>query len=260
MSEMCVQVSNLDKTFETQSSGVVHALHAVDLEVRYGEILTVLGPSGCGKTTLLNILAGFESPSSGVALVHGEPVGEPHPSRGVVFQQAALFPWLRVDQNMLYGPKATGQTEGAEDRMREILEAVGLASFSKAYPRELSGGMRQRVAIARTLMNNPEILLLDEPFGALDAQTRLEMQEYVLKIHALFGTSMLLITHDVDESIYIGDRVAIMSARPGSIVEIMDVDEPRPRSRDFLTSAPFAELKRRALDLLHPIEPTAAAG
>jgi NitT/TauT family transport system ATP-binding protein len=245
-----VDIRNVSKVYPTRSAGVIVAVEDISLSVRPGEVVSVVGPSGCGKTTVLNMLAGFERPTSGELMMNGQPIVDPSPVRGVVFQQAALFPWLRIGDNMLYGPRSTGETAGARARMRDILEAVGLSEFERAYPRELSGGMMQRISIARVLMNNPEVLLLDEPFGALDAQTRLEMQEYVLKVHSMFGTTMVLVTHDIDESIYIADRVVVMSSRPGRVLEILDVDEGRPRSRDFLTSMEFTDRKRRILDLL----------
>jgi NitT/TauT family transport system ATP-binding protein len=250
VAENRVEIKGVGKTYSTRSAGDIVAVQDFSLSVRPGEVVSIVGPSGCGKTTVLNMLAGFERATSGELLMNGSRINDPSPVRGVVFQQPALFPWLRISDNMLYGPRSRGEGAGAKARMHEILEAVGLTDFERAYPRELSGGMLQRISIARVLMNNPEVLLLDEPFGALDAQTRLEMQEYVLKVHAMFGTTMVLVTHDIDESIYIADRVVVMSPRPGRILQILDVNEPRPRSRDFLTSMTFVERKRTILDLL----------
>lgn len=247
-----VNLQAVSKVYETASGTPLTAVSDVDFQVDAGEIVSLLGPSGCGKTTLLNIVAGFEVASSGSVTVDDVEVEGPAPHRGVVFQEAALFPWLTCEDNVAFGPRARGMPRGeVASAVRSLLEVVGLDGFAGAYPRELSGGMRQRVAIARVLVNRPTLMLLDEPFGALDAQTRLQMQEYLVQIEELFPTTMILITHDIDEALYVSDRVAVMSARPGRIIEVLKIDTPRPRHRDFLTSTEFTNLKRRAIDLLN---------
>ena len=196
----------------------IRALDCVDLEIAEGEFVALLGPSGCGKSTLLNILAGFEDNSEGTALIDGSSIGRPGPDRGVVFQEAALFPWLTVWENVVFGPKMQGVARAEyEERARELLEIVGLQDFAKAYPSQLSGGMRQRVGIARVLVMRPRALLMDEPFGALDAQTRLAMQELLLRVWEKLNTTVVFVTHDIDEAILLADRVCVMTARPARI-------------------------------------------
>jgi NitT/TauT family transport system ATP-binding protein len=224
------------------------ALDSIDLEIGDDEFLTVLGPSGCGKTTLLNIIAGFDRPTSGDVRLDGEAILAPGPDRGVVFQEYALFPWLTVAQNIEFGlrerrvPKAQRRT-----RVREQIASVGLTGFERRYPQELSGGMRQRVAIARALVNDPKILLLDEPFAALDAQTRSLMQQELLRVWSAARRTAIFITHNIEEAILLGDRVVVMTARPGRIKEIVAVNLPRPRD---VTSAEFNETRRRIGSML----------
>jgi NitT/TauT family transport system ATP-binding protein len=222
----------------------VRALEDVSLTVNEGEFVALLGPSGCGKSTLLNLLAGFEKISSGKLLFDGTAVARPGPDRGVVFQEAALFPWLTVWQNVVFGPQVQDMARSEyESRARKLLELVGLASFADALPVQLSGGMRQRVGIARVLVMNPRALLMDEPFGALDAQTRLSMQQLLLDVWQQLGTTVLFVTHDIDEAILLSDRICIMSARPGHIIKTIPIKLARPRSIASLTSPEFSAYK-----------------
>jgi NitT/TauT family transport system ATP-binding protein len=224
------------------------AVEETSIRIEPGEFVCILGPSGCGKSTLLNTVAGYVMPDSGSVRVDGEVVTRPGPDRGMVFQQYSLFPWKTVKENVAFGPKMAGQSAaGAESIANTFLDMVGLARFANRYPAELSGGMQQRVGIARALANYPRVLLMDEPFGALDAQTRFMMQESLLNIWNEFGTTVLFITHDVDEAIFLADRVLIMSASPGRIIADLAVDLPRPRLPEMTADARFAELKRRCI-------------
>jgi NitT/TauT family transport system ATP-binding protein len=222
----------------------VRALDDVSIKVADGEFVALLGPSGCGKSTLLNLLAGFENATEGTLLFDGNVVTRPGPDRGVVFQEAALFPWLSVWENVIFGPRVQGIARDVyEPRARKLLDIVGLSSFADALPVQLSGGMRQRVGIARVLTMNPRALLMDEPFGALDAQTRLAMQQLLLDVWQSLGTTVLFVTHDIDEAILLSDRICVMSARPGRIVRSIDIGLARPRSLASLTSAEFLTYK-----------------
>ncbi|WP_029004387.1 ABC transporter ATP-binding protein [Azorhizobium doebereinerae] len=222
----------------------VRALDDVDVHLAEGEFMALLGPSGCGKSTLLNMLAGFEAQSAGAISFDGRSVVKPGPDRGVVFQEAALLPWLTVWQNVVFGPQVQGVSRSDyEPRAREILRVVGLDGFHDALPAQLSGGMRQRVGIARALVMQPRALLMDEPFGALDAQTRLSMQQLLLEVWQRFKTTVLFVTHDIDEAILLADRVCIMTARPGRIVRDIPITLPRPRSIDDLLTPEFVHFK-----------------
>jgi NitT/TauT family transport system ATP-binding protein len=236
-------VNNLSKTYEGVSP--VKALDNIELQVNAGEFVALLGPSGCGKSTLLNLIAGFEKPSSGILKVGGEPVTAPGPSRGVVFQEAALFPWLNVWENVIFGPKIAGlPKKDYVDRAEEMLKITGLSAFKQHLPVQLSGGMRQRVGIARVLTLGSQVLLMDEPFGALDAQTRLTMQELLLSVWQKLRTTVVFVTHDIDEAILLADTIYVMSARPGRIATRIPVPIERPRSLDLITSEVFNGLKR----------------
>jgi len=229
------------------------AVQDVSLSIAPGEFVCVLGPSGCGKSTLLGALAGHWTPSRGSIHVDGAPVAGPHPDRGLVFQQHTLFPWKKVLDNVGFGLKmqGVGRRERRE-RARELLGLVGLAGFEDRYPIQLSGGMQQRVEIARVLINHPRVMLMDEPFGALDAQTRLKMQELLLDVWARVNTTIIFITHDIDEALFLADRILVMSPRPGRIIDEIRLDFERPRHPDVMTSNHFTRLKRHCLDLLHP--------
>lgn len=237
-----VSFQNVSKVYRGQKD--VLALDDVSMAIDEGEFVALLGPSGCGKSTLLNLLAGFETATRGTLLFDGRPVSRPGPDRGVVFQEAALFPWLNVWNNVIFGPRVQGLARAAyEDRARELIKLVGLDVFADALPVQLSGGMRQRVGIARVLVMSPRALLMDEPFGALDAQTRLAMQQLLLDVWQSLGTTVLFVTHDIDEAILLSDRVCIMSKRPGRIVRTIPIELPRPRSLASLTSAEFIAYK-----------------
>jgi NitT/TauT family transport system ATP-binding protein len=224
------------------------ALDGIDLEIGDDEFLTVLGPSGCGKTTLLNIVAGFDHASDGTVQLDGEAVLKPGPDRGVVFQEYALFPWLTVAQNIEFGLRERGVAKAERQaRVREQILSVGLSGFERRYPQELSGGMRQRVALARVLVNDPKILLMDEPFAALDAQTRTIMQQELLRVWSAARRTAIFITHNIEEALLLGDRVVVMTARPGRIKEIVTVNLIRPRD---VTSVGFNETRRRITLLL----------
>lgn len=227
------------------------ALDGFDLTVKQGEFLCLLGPSGCGKSTLLNLLAGFLKPDCGQVLTDGTPVDGPGPDRGVLFQTPMLFPWLTTLDNVLYGPRARHQA-GAEARARAVhlLETVGLADAKDAYPHELSGGMRHRASVARVLVNKPRLLLMDEPFGALDAITRVAMQRFLLELWEREHITVVFVTHDVEEAALLGDRVCVMSGSPGRTRAVIEVDLPRPRSIETTETLPFVRLKRRIREAL----------
>jgi NitT/TauT family transport system ATP-binding protein len=228
-------------------------LRDVSFKVHRREFVCVIGPSGCGKSTLIRILAGLEKHSSGEVLLDDKPVKGPGPERGMVFQGYSLFPWLTVKRNVMFGPEMGGSDKTmAERHAREWLELVGLTQFADAYPHELSGGMRQRVAIARALVNEPRIMLMDEPFGALDAQTRSKMQAHLLDIWRNIDITVFFITHDLDEAIFLADRILVFKAHPGELQEIIEVPVPRPRSAAQSGSAEFRATKARLEALIHP--------
>jgi NitT/TauT family transport system ATP-binding protein len=236
-----------------EGSQAFDAVQDVSLSIAPGEFVCVLGPSGCGKSTLLGALAGHWTPSRGSVHVDGAPVAGPDPDRGLVFQQHTLFPWKKVLDNVAFGLKmqGVGRRERRE-RARELLGLVGLAGFEDRYPIQLSGGMQQRVEIARVLINHPRVMLMDEPFGALDAQTRLKMQQLLLDVWARVNTTIIFITHDIDEALFLADRILVMSPRPGRIIDEIRLDFARPRHPDVVTSSHFTRLKRHCLNLLHP--------
>jgi NitT/TauT family transport system ATP-binding protein len=233
-------------------NGPVVALRDINFQVRKREFISVIGPSGCGKSTLARLLAGLDSPSTGVVRVDGIPVSGPGADSGMVFQGYTLFPWLTVKKNVMFGPSLNSSLElRSEKRALEWLRLVGLEDFADAYPSQLSGGMKQRVAIARALANSPRVLLMDEPFGALDAQTRGRMQAHLLNIWAEADVTILFITHDLDEAIYLSDRIVVLGARPGRVLEIVDVPVPRPRDPAQLMSPHFLATKRHLEKLIH---------
>jgi len=224
----------------------------VSLDIRRREFITVIGPSGCGKSTFIRIVAGLDEATSGEILLDEKPVSGPGPDRGMVFQGYTLFPWLTVKRNVMFGLQMQGRsTPSAESEARQWLSMVGLSKFENSYPHELSGGMKQRVAIARALANEPRILLMDEPFGALDAQTRCKMQSYLLQIWKKVDVTILFITHDLDEAIYLSDRIMVLGTNPGGIREIIDNPVPRPRTLEQFISPEFLALKARLDELIH---------
>jgi NitT/TauT family transport system ATP-binding protein len=233
-------------------NGPVLALSDVSFEVKTREFVCVIGASGCGKSTLIRILAGLEKPTSGKVLLDGQVVEGPGADRGMVFQNYTLFPWLTVKHNVMFGLKMKGVPDlRAEAQVARWLDMVGLTAFADAYPSELSGGMKQRVAIARSLANRPRILLMDEPFGALDAQTRCSMQAHLLKIWESVDVTILFITHDLDEAIYLADRILVLAPRPGRVLEVIEVPVPRPRHQRQLLSGYFLATKRRLEALIY---------
>lgn len=235
-----------------QGAQAFDALQQIQLDIAPGEFVCVLGPSGCGKSTLLGALAGHLQPSHGEARIDNQPITGPSPDLGIVFQQHTLFPWYRVLDNLAFGLKMKGLGKAKRyAQARRILELVGLQGFEQAYPAQLSGGMQQRVEIARVLINQPRVLLMDEPFGALDALTRLKMQQLLLDIWQQIGTTLVFITHDIDEALFLADRILVMSPRPGQIIEDLRLDFARPRTTDLLSSHGFSEVKRHCLNLLH---------
>ncbi|MDQ0039496.1 ABC transporter ATP-binding protein [Variovorax boronicumulans] len=236
-----------------QGAQAFDAVQDITLHVEPGEFVCLLGPSGCGKSTLLGALAGHLTPASGVIHVDGEPVRGPHPDRGLVFQHHTLFPWKKVLDNVAFGLKMQGVGRRERHaRAHEMLRLVGLDDFAGFYPSQLSGGMQQRAEIARVLINHPRVMLMDEPFGALDAQTRLMMQRQLLDAWARVRTTIVFITHDIDEALFLGDRVLVMGPRPGRIAAEFALAFPRPRDPSLVTSPEFTALKRRCLQLLHP--------
>src|SRR6516225_11817064 len=226
-----ISVEAVTKTFGTKDA--VTALAGVDLKVNAGEFMSIVGPSGCGKSTLLYMLGGFLPPSGGKLLVGGNPVRKPGVDRGIVFQEYALFPWLTVYENIAYGLRMLKRPpEQIKATVQRYIDVIGLGGFEQRFPRELSGGMKQRVALARTFVYEPEILLLDEPFGALDAQTREIMQDELLRLWQSSRMTVLMVTHDVNEAVYLSDRVCVMSQRPGRIVKEFTIDLDRNANRE----------------------------
>jgi NitT/TauT family transport system ATP-binding protein len=240
-----LSVRDLRKVFESRSGEVV-ALDGVGFDIAEKEFVTVIGTSGCGKSTLLSIIAGLEEETAGEVMVDGRPVLAPGRDRGVVFQTYTLFPWLTAQQNVEFA--LTGSGAERAQVAREHLSLVGLERFADAYPKQLSGGMRQRVAIARALSYKPEVLLMDEPFGALDAQTRQLMQELLTRIWEEHRLTVMFVTHDIDEAVFLSDRVLVMTARPGKIKEDIEVGLERPRAFEMLSSPEFLEYKSKLLE------------
>ena len=249
-----LKVEDLSKKFDTPK-GEILALNKINLQIHRREFITVIGPSGCGKTTLIRILAGLDFPTSGNVLLEGKKMEGPGAERGMVFQDYTLFPWLSVKKNVMFGLEIKGLGSlKAEAEAMEWLEIVGLAKFAEAYPEQLSGGMKQRVAIARSLANRPEILFLDEPFGALDAQTRSSMQAYLLKIWQNVDVTIFFVTHDLDEAVYLSDRILVLRANPGEIDELIEVPVPRPRDPGQFLTPEFLATKKRLEELIRPPE------
>jgi len=254
-SEYALQIRNLGKTFLSDKGEPVEAVKDVNLDVLdkpgQGEFVCCLGPSGCGKSTVLKMVAGLMEPTTGEVLVCGEPVARPGRERGMVFQQYTSFDWLSVVENIEYGLRLQGirKRERREAAM-DYIKQVGLEGFEHAHPASLSGGMRQRVAIARTLANQPRVLLMDEPFGALDAQTRWNMQALLMQLWEKLDNTVVFVTHDVEEAIFLADRVCVFSARPGTIVNHVTISFPRPRELELKTSPEFGRMHDDVLQLL----------
>ncbi len=237
-----IAIERVSIVFSREAEQTV-AVAETSVSISPGEFVSILGPSGCGKSTLLNSVAGYITPTTGQIMIDGERITGPGPDRGMVFQQYSLFPWKTVRENVAFGPRLQGRAH-PEAVANTFIDMVGLTKFANRYPRELSGGMQQRVGIARALANYPRVLLMDEPFGALDSQTRHMMQENLLQIWAEFGITVLFVTHDIDEAVFLGDRVLVMSASPGRIIADIPVDLPRPRSPDLAVEDSFLKLRR----------------
>lgn len=247
--KVTLKLDNVSKSFaKIENDEVTHALNEVDLTLHSGEFVSLVGPSGCGKSTILRLIAGLIVPTTGTVSVDGKPVTKPSPERGMVFQKPTLFPWLTVEKNIAFSLRMQGKLKGNEDRVHRMLDVIGLDAFKDDYPDQLSGGMAQRVALVRSLINEPDILLLDEPLGALDEFTRMNMQDEILKIWYEKKQLAIMVTHDVDEAIYMGTRVLVMDANPGRIVEDIHIDQTYPRDR---SSASFVEYRNRILNRLH---------
>ncbi|WHZ11528.1 MAG: ABC transporter, ATP-binding protein [Burkholderiaceae bacterium] len=243
-----IAFQGVSKLYGGHTGSQTLALDRLDLDIKTAEIVTVLGPTGCGKSSTLNLIAGFEEASTGVLRLDGDPIRGPGPDRAVVFQQPSLFPWLNVIDNVTLGVKCRGvPREHYSSRAARLLQEVGLAGFERHYPYQLSGGMQQRVQIARALVAEPKVLLLDEPFGALDSQTRILMQELLLQLWQEYKPTIFFITHDVPEAIFVADRVLVMTQRPGRVKLSVSVRAPKPRSAEFLSSPEFVELQRELL-------------
>lgn len=242
-----VEISNVTVDF---GQGVV-AVKDITLDIQPGEFVCLLGPSGCGKSTLMNAVAAFVKPTSGSVKVDGKEVEKPGRDRGMVFQQHSLFPWKTVCDNVAFGPlmAGVGKVE-ARKVASDFIAMVGLSAYKDRYPSVLSGGMKQRVGIARALANYPSVLLMDEPFGALDAQTRSMMQENLLQIWGEFGITVIFVTHDIDEAVFLADRVVVMSASPGRLIADIKINLPRPRHVDMITSAEYIKNKKQCMDLI----------
>jgi ABC-type nitrate/sulfonate/bicarbonate transport system ATPase subunit len=245
-----LRVQQVSKSFPAPDNPLTsrQALSNISLSIAPGELVSLVGPSGCGKSTLLRLIAGLETPDSGELLIGSDPISEPSAERGLVFQDPNLFPWLTVRRNIEAGLVARRVLREKRNEVGEFMQLVGLEAFGDAYPHHLSGGMAQRVALARALINHPKVLLLDEPLGALDAFTRMRMQDEVLRLWENRRTTMLLVTHDIDEAIYMSDRIMIMTQRPGRIDREIGINLERPRDR---TSESFLRLRSEILDHLH---------
>ncbi|MBQ7092364.1 MAG: ABC transporter ATP-binding protein [Clostridia bacterium] len=247
--KVILTLENVSKSFaKVESDEVTHALDNVSVTMESGEFISLVGPSGCGKSTILRLVAGLIVPTLGKVAVNGKEIEGPSPNRGMVFQRPTLFPWLTVEDNIAFSLNVQGKLKGNEDKVQRMIDIIGLEKFKYDYPGQLSGGMAQRVALVRSLINQPEILLLDEPLGALDAFTRMHMQDEILNIWSESKQLALMVTHDVDEAIYMGTRVLVMDANPGRIIADIKIDESYPRDR---SSASFVEYRNDILNKLH---------
>ncbi|MCO5734241.1 ABC transporter ATP-binding protein [Rhizobium sp. SSA_523] len=250
-----ISFQNVSKTFTIAGQSSFQALQGLNLDIEDGEFITVVGPSGCGKSTAMNIAAGLTAPTAGQVLVDQVPVSGPGPERGVIFQQYALFPWLTVRQNVEFGLQVAGHPRAERRRIADhFIRLVGLSDFSDSLPKTLSGGMKQRCAIARAYAVNPKILLMDEPFGALDALTRVQLQDQLLATWSQERRTVMFITHDVDEAVYLASRVIVMAARPGRLHKIVPVDLPYPRTEEMRLSTEFSALRNEVWrSVYHPV-------
>ena len=244
-----LRLDHVSKSFEKiETDEVTHALNEIDLTMKSGEFISLVGPSGCGKSTILRLVAGLIQPTTGKLTVDGKTITEPSPERGMVFQKPTLFPWLTVWDNIAFSLRMQGRLKGNKDKVERMIKVIGLEKFRNDYPGQLSGGMAQRVALVRSLINEPDILLLDEPLGALDAFTRMNMQDEILKIWQEKEQLAIMVTHDVDEAIYMGTRVIVLDANPGRVVADIQIKEPFPRDR---SSDTFVQYRNEILNRLH---------
>ena len=247
--KVVLELEHVSKSFaKVESDDVTNALHDITVTMESGEFISLVGPSGCGKSTILRLVAGLIHPTLGRVTVNGREIDGPSPERGMVFQKPTLFPWLTVEKNIAFSLEMQGTLRGNEEKVRRMLHVIGLENFKDDYPAQLSGGMAQRVALVRSLINQPEILLLDEPLGALDAFTRMNMQDEILNIWSHRRQLALMVTHDVDEAIYMGTRILVMDAAPGRILADIKIDEGFPRDR---SSASFVAYRNDILHRLH---------
>lgn len=242
-----IKFENVKKSFVRDDGVVVNALNGVDLDINYGDFITLIGPSGCGKSTMLRLLAGFDSPTEGRIYLDGEEIKKPSYDRGLVFQEHNLFSWLNIYDNIAFGLKARHIFKDRKKSVDEFIDLVGLKGFEKSYPHQLSGGMCQRASLARALIGHPKALLLDEPLGALDAFTRMNMQDELLRIKKEQNMTMIMVTHDVDEAVYLSNRIVVMSPRPSKIEKILDIQLPYPRDRN---NADFVYFRNEILKIL----------
>ena len=247
MSNTILEIKGVNRIYKDEDS-TVEALTNVDLTIEKVEFVSIIGSSGCGKTTLLRLIAGFDKPQSGELLLNGKKITGPSYERGYVLQQGSLFPWLTVEQNIGIGLKARHVYKDKKAKVPEFVSLIGLTGFEKSFPHQISGGMAQRVAIARALINDPELLLLDEPMGALDSFTRADIQDKLLELRKKKNTTMILVTHDVDEAIYLSDRIIIMTPRPGKVSEVLNVELPHPRHRG---GTEFLAIRKNILEKFH---------
>ena len=247
--KVTLKLENVSKSFaKIETDEVTHALTSVTTTMESGEFISLVGPSGCGKSTMLRLIAGLITPTTGKLTVNGEEIEKPAPDRGMMFQKATLFPWLTVRDNIAFSLKMQGKLKGNEDKVENMIKVIGLEDFREDYPAQLSGGMAQRVALVRSLINEPPILLLDEPLGALDAFTRMNMQDEILRIWQKKQQLAIMVTHDVDEAIYMGTRVLVMDSHPGRIVSDLKIEQPFPRDR---SSEAFVAYRNEILKQLH---------